>query len=111
MANYVAARDPLALDTVREAVELLGRATKTLPEFGEAHWILSRQLLRVGRDDDAFGASILAIVTPPCWGGASSQAMSFKRQRSCRLVTPMTPCRFGLRNRFCSGWMENSCVQ
>jgi hypothetical protein len=83
-ANYSAAREALARDAVDEAHELLQRAISILPEFGEAQWTLSRQLLRVGRDDDAFEASLLALIAPPCWGGASNQALSWlKRRRSC----------------------------
>lgn len=83
IANFLAARGALANNDWDRALDGLGRAVATLREFGDAQWALSRQLLRASRQEEAFEASLLAAISPPCWGGASRQALDWlKRQKS-----------------------------
>lgn len=83
-ACFNAAREMLRRNEVEQAVAHLLIATSTLPEFGEAQWILARQMFRLRRTTDAFAAVRAAILSPPCFGGASAEALGWlNRQNGC----------------------------
>ena len=79
-----AAEEMLRHNDVEHAASQLVVATTALPEFGAAQWLLSRQMSRLGRASEAFAAARAAVLSPPCFGGASTEALAWlRRQTQC----------------------------
>jgi hypothetical protein len=83
-AGLGAAKQLLIGNEIESAVAQLLDVVEVLPEFGAAQWLLSRQLSRLGRKLEAFAAAHAAIISPPCFGGASADALTWlRRQTQC----------------------------
>jgi len=82
VACLAAAGDLAQRGQVEGVIELLRRAVARLPEFGTAQWMLSRMLARAKRQHEAFAPAIAAALAPPCFGGASREALDWLRRQS-----------------------------